>query len=44
MSFFCLGQLIGKSVKINNFETVNTSFNKFLLIMKKIGAKYDIKK
>ena len=32
------------SVEINNFETVNTSFSKFLLIMKKIGAKYEIKK
>jgi len=44
MSFFCLGQLIGGNIKINNFETVNTSFNKFLSIMKKIGAKYEIKK
>jgi len=44
MSFFCLGQLLGGSIKINNFETVNTSFNKFLSIMKKIGAKYEIKK
>ena len=44
MSFFCLGQLIGGNIKINNFETVNTSFNKFLSIMKKIGAEYEIKK
>jgi len=44
MSFFCLAQLLGGNVKINNFETVNTSFNKFLPFMKKIGAKYEIKK
>ena len=44
MSFFCLGQLLGGDVEINNFETVNTSFSKFLVIMKKIGAKYEIKK
>ena len=44
MSFFCLGQILKGSVEINNFETVNTSFSKFLLIMKKIGAKYEIKK
>ena len=44
MSFFCLGQLLDGSIKINNFETVNTSFNKFLIIMKKIGANFEIKK
>ena len=44
MSFFCLGQILGGNVLINNFETVNTSFSKFLYIMKKIGAKYEIKK
>ena len=44
MSFFCLAQLIKGNVKINNFETVNTSFSKFLATMKKIGAKYEIKK
>ena len=44
MSFFCLGQLIKGRVEINNFETVNTSFSKFLVTMKKIGAKYEIKK
>ena len=44
MSFFCLGQLLEGNIKINNFETVNTSFNKFLIIMKKIGANYEIKK
>jgi 3-phosphoshikimate 1-carboxyvinyltransferase len=44
MSFFCLGQILKGSVEIKNFETVNTSFSKFLFIMKKIGAKYEIKK
>tara|TARA_Y100000590_G_scaffold469695_1_gene659134 strand:- start:137 stop:1480 length:1344 start_codon:yes stop_codon:yes gene_type:complete len=44
MSFFCLGKLIQGKTEIKNFETVNSSFSKFLLIMKKIGAKYEIKK
>ncbi len=44
MSFFCLGQLLNGNVEIKNFETVNTSFSKFLITMKKIGAKYEIKK
>ena len=44
MSFFCLGQLLGANIKINNFETVNTSFPKFLAKMKKIGTNYEIKK
>ena len=44
MSFFCLGQLLGGNVEIKNFETVNTSFSKFLSLMKKIGAKFEIKK
>ena len=44
MSFFCLALLINKKIEIKNFETVNTSFSKFLTIMKKIGAKYEIKK
>ena len=44
MSFFCLGQLYNGKIIINNFETVNTSFSKFLKTMKKIGAKFEIKK
>ena len=44
MAFFCLGQLLKGNVLIDNFETVNTSFPKFLFTMKKIGAKYEIKK
>jgi 3-phosphoshikimate 1-carboxyvinyltransferase len=43
MSFFCLGQLLNGKVLINNFETVDTSFSKFLITMKKIGAKFEIK-
>jgi len=44
MAFFCLGQLLNGKVRINNFQTVNTSFKKFLLTMKKIGANFEIKK
>ena len=35
---------LGGKVLIHNFETVNTSFPKFLYKMKKIGAKYEIQK
>jgi len=44
MAFFCLGQLLSGKVRINNFQTVNTSFTKFLFTMKKIGATFEIKK
>tara|TARA_B100000029_G_scaffold188852_1_gene186564 strand:+ start:5515 stop:6864 length:1350 start_codon:yes stop_codon:yes gene_type:complete len=44
IAFFCLGQLLNGKVEINNFETVNTSFPKFLLTMTKIGATYETKK
>ena len=44
MAFFCLGQILDLKIEISNFETVNTSFSKFLSIMKKIGAKFEIKK
>tara|TARA_Y100000590_G_scaffold409737_1_gene502162 strand:+ start:9771 stop:11117 length:1347 start_codon:yes stop_codon:yes gene_type:complete len=44
IAFFCLAQLLTGKVEINNFQTVNTSFPKFLLTMKKIGAKFEIKK
>ncbi len=43
MAFFCLGQLTDGNIKINDFQTVNTSFPKFLYIMKKIGASFEIK-
>ena len=44
MAFFCLGQLLNQKIQINNFQTVNTSFPKFLITMKKIGANFEIKK
>ena len=44
MAFFCLGQLLNGKVEINNFQTVNTSFSKFLTTMKKIGATFEVKK
>ena len=44
IAFFCLGQLLNGKIEIKNFQTVNTSFSKFLFIMKKIGAKFEIKK
>ena len=44
IAFFCLSQLLNGKVEINNFQTVNTSFPKFLTIMKKIGAIFEIKK
>ena len=44
MSFFCLGQILNIKIQIFNFETVNTSFSKFLYTMKKIGANFEIKK
>ncbi len=44
MAFFCLGQILKGNIEINNFETVNTSFSKFLNIMKSVGAKFEIKK
>ena len=45
MSFFCLAQLLDGKMTIHNFETVDTSFPKFLTLMKnKIGAKFEIKK
>ncbi len=43
-AFFCLKQLIDGKIIIHNFETVKTSFPKFLTTMKKIGAKYEIQK
>jgi len=44
MAFFCLGQLLDGKIEIDNFQTVNTSFPKFLITMKKIGAIFEIKK
>jgi len=44
MATSCLSLVTGIKSYVNNFETVNTSFDKFLIIMKKIGANYEIKK
>ena len=44
MSTLILSLLTGVKVKINNFETVNTSAPSFLKIIKKIGGKFEIKK
>ena len=44
MSYIILGLIIGGPIKINNCETINTSFPTFLkLIMKKFGGRYEIK-
>ena len=43
MSAFVLASLTAKA-KIKNFETVYTSSPSFLNIMKKLGAKFEIKK
>ena len=44
MSAFVLASLTGAKAKIKNFETVYTSSPSFLNIMKKLGAKFEIKK
>ena len=44
MSAFVLSIIIGAKTNIRNFETVNTSSPSFLKIMKKIGAKFEVKK
>lgn len=42
MSFAILGLLLGKKIKIRNFETVNTSFPGFLKLIRKVGGKVEI--
>ena len=44
MSTFILAVLTGAKTTIKNFETVNTSCPSFLKIMKKLGAKFEIRK
>ena len=44
MCAFILGALTKANTKIKNFETVFTSSPSFLKIMKKLGAKFEIKK
>ena len=43
MSFFILGQTLGKHMTIKGFESVNSSFPNFLKLQKKLGAEYEIK-
>ena len=43
MSWTILGLLLGGRIKINNFETVNTSFPNFIKLIRKIGGKIEIK-
>ena len=40
MSFLCLGLLMKNGVKVQNAETISTSFPKFYEIMKSIGANF----
>ena len=44
MASFVLAILTGAKTKIKNFETVNSSSPSFLKIMKKLGAKFEIRK
>ena len=44
MAFFCLKQLINGKILIHDFECVGSSFPKFLMTMRKIGAQYEIQK
>ena len=44
MSVFVMCQIFGGQIKIKDFNSVNTSFPNFLNLMKKLGAKYEIKK
>ena len=44
MNFCCLGLITGASVIIEGCETIKTSFPNFFSLLKKIGAKYEIKK
>ena len=44
MSSAVLGLLIGGKLKINNFETVNTSFPGFVALIKYLGGRIEIKK
>lgn len=43
MTSFIIGQIFGGKIEIKDCDSIKTSFPKFLTIMKKIGAKYEIK-
>ena len=44
MSWAILGLLVEGNFKINNFETVNTSFPGFISLIKSLGARINVKK
>ena len=44
MSAFIIGQVYGGKIIIKDCNSISTSFPSFLKIMKKIGAKYEVKK
>jgi len=44
MSSAILSFATGIKAKINNFETVNTSFPKFISLIRLLGGKIEIKK
>ena len=41
MSFLCLGLISEKPIKVDNTDTIKSSFPFFLDKMKKIGAKFE---
>ena len=43
MSTFCIAQIFGGNFYISDCHSIDTSFPHFLNLMKKIGAKYEIK-
>ena len=44
MSWTIFGLLINAKIKINNFETVKTSFPNFISLIKSIGGKIEVKR
>ena len=44
MSWTIFGLLVNAKVKINNFETVKTSFPNFINLIRSIGGKVEVKK
>ncbi len=43
MSAFVMGQTFGGQIEVKDCNSISTSFPNFLTLMKKIGAKYEIK-
>ena len=44
MSWTIFGLLVKARVKINNFETVKTSFPNFISLIRSIGGQVEVKK